>query len=107
MEGKDFKSIRRKVLIINIIILILLLILFQSVYSTTILINNEISFKNYLKEQDKYILNPKGEIETREPEKIKFPLYIYLVLTITLILLIEEMYSYYELSKKEKYIKYS
>ena len=91
MDTQQAIKEQRIFLIMNLVTLILLLILFQRVYSEASLINNEISFRNYIEEQNRIQLN-QIETEIKTNERIKFPIYIYFLLGLTLIIIIEQMF---------------
>lgn len=95
-------KINKRLLITGIIMFVLLLISFNQVYKTAGVINNEISYKNYLSQLNKNNLNLSlsqnmderikqtiTEVKTLPTEKIKFPFYVQLVLALTFFVLLK------------------
>lgn len=89
-KEKDIK----RIWIINTISLILILISFVGLYRTANLINNEMSFINYLKEKgDIYRININENksisINNLYPEKLSFPLWLQIIMGIELGIILE------------------
>lgn len=119
MAKKNENEINKKILITGIILFILILFSFNQVYKTANLINNEISYKNYLAKQNNIKINPltgnqeiinqtlQNNLENKPNDKIKFPIYIQLILAITFFTLLKlsgYLVDLHYLNKKQKRI---
>jgi hypothetical protein len=99
---KSKKEIEKKQQIIiltsNIIILVLSLYSFYSLFIIANELNNEISYKNYLKQQQQitntnpFIIDDLIPIEETTPEQLKFNNFILIALSINLILILNNLY---------------
>lgn len=97
-EEKKLKHLYIRLFIANVIFFIILLILFKSVYATANLINGEIGFRNYLKQQQtKQYLNITLNISTNttattQTEQLKFPTYPKVLIYIAVFFILNNLY---------------
>lgn len=97
-KSKTQISIHKKILITFIITFLLIFFLFYNLFNLANNINNEISYKNYLKERTIInINNTNPEIEKIKP----FPLYIKIIMGITLLLILQTTSWLVDLNEKK------
>jgi hypothetical protein len=92
-------NLNKKIFISNLIIFLIILFSYYHIFGYLNKINNEISYKNYLKEKEAPLLIGEKEPQT---EKLKLGIEMYLLNSLLLILILNNLYY---LMKQNKTIK--